>query len=347
MWLWVIHPLTITFSDHWCYFTSGPVKSGSAVDGSRFQVQEFPETVSQVSPRVSTEAERPQQPRGTAARPLWWICCSRCGKSGPSWQRRRKPSCPTRQKWKAHRWAGPPVPSGASLPSLHTSSPESPPCPCWRETRTSNRLRQGFKGSACNHMRDCNPVVSLKIPTHWWDNTKVPGKAKRSPNLRCLLIPHPRCEARCVQVCSRGVGELWFYRDVPPLYTHVNFPNIGNVMQVLMVFDQSHGRVLTIGCAWISWIHGVRRPPPPPILNKQGGGAPSSVLMPPQWLLVGLGLICGGNVQGKYVTFTGRWAFAHRAPISDLGVIVRSQAHWYQQSIRFIKSVCFSLILCG
>lgn len=129
-----------------------------------FHVQKLPETVSQVSPRVSTEAERPQQPRGTAVRSLWWICCSRCGKSGPSWQRRRKPSCPTRQKWKAHRWAGSPVPSGASLPSLHTSSPESPPCPCWTETKTNTRLKQGFKGSSCNHMSDCNPVVSLEIP---------------------------------------------------------------------------------------------------------------------------------------------------------------------------------------
>lgn len=214
MWLWVIYPLTITFSDHWCHFWTSQIWfSGRRLP---FQVQEFPETVSQVSPQVSTEAERPQQPRGTAVRPLWWISCSRCGKSGPSWQRRRKPSCPTRQKWKAHRWAGSPVPSGASLPSLHTSSPESPPCPCWTETRTSNRLKQGFRVSACNHMREWNPVVSLKIPQNLntliflWQH-KGSRKSQR-PNLRCLLIPHRRYKARCVQVCSRGVGELWFYK---------------------------------------------------------------------------------------------------------------------------------------
>lgn len=147
IWLWLVYPHTITSSDHWCCFTSGPVKSDSVGDGSPFRVQEFPEPVSQVSPRVSTEAERRRQPRGTAARPLWRICCSRCGKLGPSWQRRRKPSCPTRQRWKRRRWAAPPVPSGASLPCLHTSSPEPSPCPCWAETSTNRRLKQGFKGS--------------------------------------------------------------------------------------------------------------------------------------------------------------------------------------------------------
>lgn len=125
------------------------------------RVQEFPETVSQVSPRVSTEAERHRQARGTAVRPLWRICCSRCGKSGPSWQQRRKPSCPTRQRWKPHRWVAPPVPSGASRPCLHTSSPESSPCPCWAETRTNTRLKQGFKGSTSR-----KPEKSRKTQTH-------------------------------------------------------------------------------------------------------------------------------------------------------------------------------------
>lgn len=154
------------------------------------------ETVSQDS-RVSTEAERPQQLRGTAVSPLLRTCCSHCGKSGPSWQRRRKPFCPTRQKWKAHRWAGSPVLCGASRPCPCTSSPESSPCPCWAETRTNSRLEQGFNGLACNHMSDGNPAVSLKIPQK--PNTSnllqwhKGWRTRSCPNLHCLLIPHHKC----------------------------------------------------------------------------------------------------------------------------------------------------------
>lgn len=47
------------------------------------------------------------------------------------------------------------------------------------------------------------------------------------------------------------------------IYTQVKFPIIVNAMQVLMVFDQSRASVVTIGCGWISWIHGVQWPTPP------------------------------------------------------------------------------------
>ena len=62
---------------------------------------------------------------------------------------------------------------------------------------------------------------------------------------------------------TRGVQgydfTLW---DLPSLYTCANFPIDFNVMLVLTVFGQSQSSVMmTIGCEWISWIHGVQWAP--------------------------------------------------------------------------------------
>lgn len=90
-------------------------------------------------PTGSTAAPRPRWVRGTAAWPLWRICCSRCGKSRPSSLWRRKPSCPTRQSWTPQCWVGSPVLSGASLLCLRTSSPKSSSYTNWAKRRRNIR----------------------------------------------------------------------------------------------------------------------------------------------------------------------------------------------------------------
>lgn len=67
---------------------------------------------------------------------------------------------------------------------------------------------------------------------------------------------------------ARGVeGYDFTHRDLPPLYTYANVPIDFNAMLVLTVLGQSQSSVMTIGCEWISWIHGVQWPQ-----SKQTGG---------------------------------------------------------------------------
>lgn len=83
-----------------------------------------------------------------------------------------------------------------------------------------------------------------------------------SLSLRCVLILHCEYEVQSVQVRVgyKRRSVLWFYGDLPPLYTYANFPIHFNVMPFLTVFGQSQSSILTIRCEWISWIPGVQWP---------------------------------------------------------------------------------------
>lgn len=127
-----------------------------------------------------------------------------------------------------------------------------------------------------------------------------------SLSLRRVLILHCEYEVQSVQVRVgyRRHSVLWFYRDLPPLYTYANFPIHFNVMPFLTVFGQSQSSILTIGCEWIRWIPGVQWPQ-----SKQTGRRgpcfsaddPCSGRCP---------LYCfdwewrGGNMEEKYVHLT-------------------------------------------
>lgn len=83
--------------------------------------------------------------------------------------------------------------------------------------------------------------------------------------------------SRSVSGASGVQGYDFSHWDLPPLYTYANVPIDFNVMLVLTVVGQSQSRVMTIGCEWISWIHGSQWPQ-----SKQTGGrgpALASLLM--------------------------------------------------------------------
>ena len=85
-------------------------------------------------------------------------------------------------------------------------------------------------------------------------------------SLRCVLVPHG--EYQIVSSQSGAFPRLWFFPPRPHsfLYSY-QLSHRFNVMLVLTLFGQSQSSVMTIGCEWISWIHGVQWPK-----SKQTGG---------------------------------------------------------------------------
>ena len=88
----------------------------------------------------SIAAAHPRWVRGKAAWPLWTICCSHFVKSRPSSPWIKKLSCPTHLSRTSLHWVGSPVPSGATLLCLPTSSPKSSSYTCWAEMKKNIRL---------------------------------------------------------------------------------------------------------------------------------------------------------------------------------------------------------------
>lgn len=93
--------------------------------------------------------------------------------------------------------------------------------------------------------------LTLCADPSWWIRSQIDG-------------------VQSVQACvgyKRHSG-LWFYPRRPPSFIYLyQLSHRFNVMLVLTVFGQSQSSVMTIGCEWISWIHGVQWPQ-----SKQTGG---------------------------------------------------------------------------
>lgn len=115
------------------------------------------------------------------------------------------------------------------------------------------------------------------------NETKVPGKEMSQINFFRWVFSiwaYVVCWSLMVNMQSNGVqsvqacvsykrrSELWFYPLRPPSFIYLyQLSHRFNVMLVLTVFGQSQSSVMTIGCEWISWIHGVQWPQ-----SKQTGG---------------------------------------------------------------------------